>query len=149
MKTLLNLLFLWPAKIASYFQWAAPVIARIAVGYTFMISGLGKMLNLEFIIQNFTEWGIPFPHFTTPFVAGWELAGGLFIMLGLMTRICSGALAIVMIVAIASAKWSDVHGIEDLLGFEETTYFAVFFWLSIHGAGWLSLDRLIEQRLHN
>ncbi len=149
MKTLLNLLFLWPAKIASHFQWAGPVIARIAVGYTVMSSGLGKMLNLEFIIQNFTEWGIPFPHFTTPFVAGWELVGGLFIMLGLLTRICSGALALVMIVAIASAKWSDVHGIADLLGFEETNYFAVFFWLSIHGAGWLSLDRLIEQRLHN
>ena len=51
-----------------------------------------------------------------------------------------------MIVAIVSAKWSDVMTLEDLLGFEESTYLAVFTWFAICGAGKASLDYLIERR---
>jgi putative oxidoreductase len=51
-----------------------------------------------------------------------------------------------MIVAIAAAKWSDVDSLETLLGFEEATYFAVFTWLAICGAGKASIDHLLERR---
>jgi putative oxidoreductase len=143
---LLNLLFFWPKRIAGHFLWAGDLVARLVVGYTFMLTGWGKLNNLEFVTKNFIDWGIPFPHFMTPFVASWECFGGLFLMLGLMTRICGGALAVTMIVAIISAKWSDVRSLEDLLGFEESTYLAVFTWLAICGAGKASLDYLLEKR---
>ena len=52
-------------------------------------------------------------------------------------------LAVVMLVAIRSAKWGDVDSLETLLGFEETTYFAAFMWLAIAGPGAASLDRLL------
>ncbi len=141
-----NLLILGPKKIAAYFEWAGPLLARLVVGYVFMLTGLGKLQNLDVMIENFAEWGIPFPHFTTPFVAGWECFGGLFLILGLMTRICGGALAVVMVVAIISAKLSDIDSLETLLGFEEATYFVVFTWLAIGGAGKISFDYLIERR---
>ncbi len=67
-------------------------------------------------------------------------------MLGLMTRICGGALSVVMIVAIISAKLSDIDSLETLLGFEEAIYFAVFSWLAICGAGKVSLDYLLEKK---
>lgn len=143
---LLNLLILWPKKIASYFEWVGPLAARLTVGYVFMLTGWGKLTNLPAITENFREWGIPFPEVMTPFVAGWEFFGGLFLILGFLTRISGGALAIVMIVAIVSAKWSDIDSLETLLGFEEATYFAVFTWLSIAGAGKLSFDYLLESR---
>lgn len=142
----LQLLILWPKRMAGYFTWAGPLLARIVVGYTFMLTGWEKLQNLPAIIENFAEWGIPFPHFMTPFVASWECFGGLFLILGLMTRISAGALAVTMIVAIASAKWGDVDSLETLLGFEESTYFAVFTWLAISGAGKLSLDHIIERK---
>lgn len=142
-----KLLILWPKRIAEHFLWAGPLIARIVVGYTFMLTGWEKLQNLPAITKNFASWGIPFPHFTTPFVASWECFGGLFLILGLMTRISGGALAVIMIVAILSAKLSDVDSLETLLGFEEATYLAVFTWLAICGAGKASLDYLIEQRL--
>lgn len=144
---LLNLLILWPKKVASYVEWAGPLVARIIAGYTFMLTGWGKLTNLPAIIENFREWGIPFPELMTPFVAGWECFGGLFLMLGLFTRISGGALAVVMIVAIISAKWADVDSLETLLGFEEAAYFAIFTWLAICGAGKASLDHLLERRL--
>lgn len=146
MKFLLNLLILWPKQIADYFRWAGPLVARIVAGYTFMLAGWGKLNNLEAVTGYFADWGIPFPQILTPFTAGWECFGGLFLILGLMTRISGGGLAVVMIVATIAAKADDVHSLEDLLGFEEAAYFAVFTWLAIAGAGKASLDYLLERR---
>lgn len=143
---LLNFLIFWPKRIAEHFLWVGPLLARIIVGYTFMLTGWAKLQNLEAITENFRGWGIPFPEFMTPFVASWECFGGLFLIWGLMTRISGGALAITMIVAIASAKWADVDSLGTLLGFEEATYFGVFTWLAICGAGRASLDYLLEKR---
>ncbi len=148
MNSLLNALILWPGRVASHFEWAGPLVARVIVGYTFMITGWGKLTHLPQITDYFTSLGIPFPQFMTPFVSAWECFGGLFLMLGLMTRISGGALAITMIVAIASAQWSEVTSLADLLGLEEATYFGVFTWLAISGAGKASVDYWLE-RLHN
>ena len=143
MKSVVHLLILLPARIASYFSWAGPLIMRLIVGYVFMLSGWGKLNNLPQIIQNFTEWGIPFPRILTPFVSGVEFFGGIMLLLGLFTRIPAAMLAVVMLVAIKSAKWGDVDSLETLLGFEEATYFAAFMWLAISGPGAASLDRLL------
>ena len=140
-----KLLIVWPKKIASHFEWAGPLVARIVVGYTFMLTGWGKLTNLPMIVENFRSWGIPYPEFMTPFVASWEFFGGLGLILGLMTRICGGALAVVMVVAIISAKLADIDSLETLLGFEEATYFAVFTWLAISGAGKASIDYWLER----
>jgi putative oxidoreductase len=140
---IVNLLILLPAQIASYFSWAGPLIMRIIVGYTFMLSGWGKLTHLEQVTENFVGWGIPFPNILTPFVSGVEFFGGAMLILGLFTRIPAAMLAVVMVVAIKAAKWSDVDSLETLLGFEEATYFAAFMWLAIAGPGTASLDRLL------
>jgi len=130
MNFIVNLLILLPARIASYFSWAGPLLMRLIVGYVFMLTGWGKLNNLPQMIQNFTEWGIPFPKLLTPFVSGVEFFGGIMLIL-------------VMVVAIKSAKWESVDSLESLLGFEEATYFAAFMWLAIAGPGAASLDRLL------
>lgn len=145
MKFIVDLLILLPARIAAYFAWAGPLIMRIVVGYVFLLSGWGKLNALPQVIQNFTEWGIPFPSILTPFVSGVECFGGAMLILGLFTRIPAAMLAVVMIVAIKSAKWGDVDSLETLLGFEEATYFAAFTWLAIAGPGAVSLDWLLAK----
>jgi putative oxidoreductase len=143
MNFIINLLVVLPAQIASWFAWAGPLLMRLVVGYVFMLTGWGKLNNLPQMIQNFTEWGIPFPRILTPFVSGVECFGGIMLMLGLFTRIPAAMLAVVMLVAIKSAKWENVDSLETLLGFEEMTYFAAFLWLAIAGPGAVSLDRLL------
>ncbi len=143
MNFVVNLLIILPARIASHFAWAGPLVMRLVVGYVFMLTGWGKLNNLPQMIQNFTEWGIPFPGILTPFVSGVEFFGGIMLMLGLFTRIPAAMLAVVMLVAIKSAKWENVDSLETLLGFEEMTYFAAFLWLAIAGPGAVSLDRLL------
>jgi putative oxidoreductase len=143
MNSIVNLLILLPARIASYFSWAGPLMMRIIVGYTFMLAGWGKLTNLAQVTENFVSWGIPFPKLLTPFVSSVECFGGIMLILGLFTRIPAAMLAVVMIVAIRSAKWGDIDSLETLLGFEEMTYFAAFMWLAIAGPGAASLDRLL------
>lgn len=141
---LCKLLFSGPQRLSQPLQWAGPLLARLVTGYTFMIAGWSKLNNLDGITDYFRSLNIPYPELLTPFTAGWEFIGGMFLILGLMTRISAGALAVIMVVAIATAKWEDVTVLSDLLGFEETTYFAVFTWLAIVGAGKASIDAALE-----
>ena len=143
MHFIINLLILLPARIASHFSWAGPLIMRLIVGYTFMLAGWGKLNNLAQVTENFIGWGIPFPKLLTPFVSSVEFFGGIMLILGLFTRIPAAMLAFTMLVAIKSAKWEAVDSLETLLGFEEATYFAGFMWLAIAGPGAASLDRLL------
>ena len=145
MKFLVRWLIDWPQGVARHLTWLAPLFARITAGWVFLWSGWGKLQNLPQVTENFIGWGVPFPHLLTPFVSGVEFFGGLFLLLGLLTRISAGALGITMIVAIKSAKWADVDSLETLLGFDEFEYLALFLWLAVAGAGPLSLDHLLQR----
>lgn len=142
---LFTVLISGPEKISSYFLWAGPLITRIIVGYVFMLTGWSKLHNLPKMIELFTGWGLPFPSILTPFASGTEFVGGLLLMVGLFTRVAAGALAVVMVVAVIAAKYSDIDSLETLFGFEEASYFAMFTWLAITGAGRASLDYLLTK----
>jgi putative oxidoreductase len=146
MKHLIAWLIDWPQSVARHLQWLAPLFARVVVGWVFMWSGWGKLTHLPLVTENFARWGIPFPEILTPFVSGVEFFGGIFLMLGLLTRISAGALGVVMIVAIRTANWDDVDSFGTLLGLEEVLYLALFLWLAIAGPGAISIDRLLGRR---
>ena len=146
MKYLIRWLIDWPESVARHLTWLAPLFARITVGWVFLWSGWGKLHNLPQVAENFVSWGIPFPQILTPFVSGVEFFGGLFLLLGLLSRISAGALGVTMIVAIRSAKWADVDSLETLLGFDEFEYLALFLWIAIAGAGPISLDYWLQRR---
>ena len=145
MRFLVQWLIEWPERVAQHLNWFAPLFARITVGWVFLWSGWGKLNSLPQVTENFIAWGIPFPHILTPFVSGVEFFGGLFLLLGLFSRISAGALGITMIVAIRSAKWADVDSLQTLLGFDEFEYLALFLWIAIAGPGTLSLDNLLQR----
>ena len=147
MKFLVRCLIDWPRGVARHLIWLAPLFARFTVGWVFLCSGWGKLTHLPEVTENFVGWGIPFPHFFTPLTSGIEFFGGLFLLLGLLTRISTGALGVTMIVAIKAAKWGDVDSLESLLGFDEFEYLALFLWLAIAGAGPVSLDAPITRWL--
>ncbi len=142
----LNITLRGPEKIATYLQWLAPLVARLVVGEIFMTAGWGKLQNLDVMIENFTSWGIPFSHILTPFTSGAEFVCGILLMLGLFTRISAGILGVIMIVAIQSVLWVDVDSLDTLLGFSETAYLAIFFWLAIAGAGKISIDHWLTRK---
>lgn len=135
----------FPETVAQHFLWAGPLTARLITGYVFMMSGWNKLNNLEGITKAFELWGIPCPEILTPFVSGWEFIGGLFLIIGFLTRISAGGMAVIMVVAILSVQLSEVSSLNEFLGLPESTYFAVFAWLAITGAGHVSIDVLMEK----
>ena len=124
-----------------------PLLARFTVGIVFAGTGWDKLHNLDGITAFFTKLGIPWPHFNAVLVSTTELVGGSLLVAGLLARLACVPLAIVMIVAIATAKWEDVESLHDLLNFKETVYLAIFIWIGVAGPGRFALDHLLGRAL--
>jgi putative oxidoreductase len=123
-------------------QFIGPLLARLTVGVVFLTSGWGKVHNLEQVTEFFTELGIPAPGFHAVFVSNVELICGTLLCLGLATRVAAVPLVCTMVVAIFTAKWSELEGLTDLLGTSEFAYVAVLCWLVLAGPGRASIDAL-------
>jgi putative oxidoreductase len=124
-----------------------PLLARVTLGVVFMSTGWGKLHSLGQVTRFFTELHLPAPAFMAGLVAVAELFGGLFILVGLLTRLAALPLVVTMIVAILTAKRDDIKGVVTLLGFEEWSYLVLFVWLMLAGPGPFSLDALLARRL--
>jgi putative oxidoreductase len=147
MNAVITVFYDWSRVVAGYFSWAAPLAARIVVGWVFLWSGWTKLNQLPRMIDNFRDWGIPAPEFFTPLASGIELMGGVLLLIGLLTRFAAVPMMIVMTVAVVSAKWADVDSLETFLGFDEVAYFVMFAWLAIAGPGPVSVDHFILKAL--
>jgi putative oxidoreductase len=132
----------WIERIA----FLGPLLARVTVGVVFLISGWGKLHNLDKVSEFFTELGIPAPHIQAVFVSWVELVCGGLVLLGLATRLASIPLICTMLVALITAKAEEIAGVSDLLGTLEFAYIALLVWLTVSGAGAVSLDRVLARR---
>jgi putative oxidoreductase len=128
-------------------KWLGPLLGRLAVAVVFIGTGWGKLHGLDKVTEFFTDLHLPAPHFQATLVATTEFVGGLFILVGLFTRLAAAPLAFTMVIAILTAKRGDIEGITSLFGFEEFTYMMIFLWLAISGPGALSIDRWLAKRL--
>ncbi len=140
-------------KVAAALAFLAPLVTRIVVGWAFYLTGSGKWAHFDNTVTFFTELGIPYPVANAAFVATLELAGGIALMVGLLTRIFAAGLASTMVVALLTAdkqrfleSWSTASEISptDISAFVFLLFFA---WLALYGPGPLSLDRLLAKWL--
>jgi putative oxidoreductase len=120
----------------------APLVARLTLGVTFAGTGWGKLQHLEKVTAFFTELGLPAPHFQAMLVGTTELVGGALLLAGFASRLASLPLLVTMVVAILTAKRTDVTGASDLFGLLEWTYLVLLAWLALSGPGRFSLDGL-------
>jgi putative oxidoreductase len=127
-------------------KWLGPLLGRLAVAVIFIGTGWGKLHSLDKVTDFFTELHIPAPHFHAVLVASTELVGGLLLLVGLFTRLAAMPLAFTMVIAILTAKRSEIEGVSSLFGFEEFTYLMIFLWLAVSGPGALSIDRLLAPK---
>jgi putative oxidoreductase len=84
--------------------WAA-LLLRLLVGWIFLTEGIQKFLFPAALgVGRFIKIGIPYPHITAPFVGVVEIACGMLLMIGLVTRFAAVPLLIDISVAIATTK---------------------------------------------
>ena len=129
---------------------ASVILIRLVVGWTFLSEGIQKFLFPAALgAGRFAQIGIPHPQITAPFVGAVEILFGGLLILGLLTRLATLPLLIVISVAIRTTKvpilakqgfWAMVH--------EARTDFCMVFglvFLLIVGAGRLSVDRAVSR----
>src|SRR5258708_35066831 len=92
-------------------EWLGILLARIAIGLLFFLSGRAKLFvpeRREQMRQTLIKAHVPFPEFNAAFVSTVEFVCGLLLVLGAVTPLASALLAGVIIVAIATTAIRNV-----------------------------------------
>lgn len=122
------------------------ILSRLTIGIVFVESGWGKFHDLPKVVSYFESLNIPLANIQAPFVSGVELVAGLFILVGLFTRVSSLLLIAIMTVALITAKREDITDASSLLGLSEFLYILILSWLVFYGSKALSVDAMICKR---
>ena len=132
--------------LCSRLRWLPPTLARFALGWVFLLSGWGKLHNLDDVIEFFASIGIPAPQIQAPFASGVEFVCGLLLLAGLFSRPAALPLVVVMTVAIATARHEELTSLGALFGFVEYLYIVLLLYVAVEGPGPLSFDALLRRR---
>jgi putative oxidoreductase len=125
------------------------IFIRLAVGLIFFTQGILKYIDPRMGALRFMRIGFPAPDFTAHFVGTFEIICGFLVLVGLLTRLASIPLLIVIMTAIATTKIPELFRHDQGFWFmvsDARTDFAMtmslLFLIGV-GAGAWSLDALI------
>lgn len=126
-------------------QFLAPLATRLVIGYSFLLAGRGKWMNIDQTASFFSQVGIPLASINAGLVASVEVVGGVCLLVGLGTRVFSGLLACVMAVAMATADREMLRNAfgGDLTVVTSLVFFLFLAWLIFYGPGPVSLDGIL------
>lgn len=138
-------------KIISTEPSKTTILIRLMVGTVFLSEGLQKFIFPSIRgAGRFEKIGLPSPEFLGTLVGGFEVVCGALILIGLLTRLASIPISIIMLVALFTTKvevfvnlgfWEMMHG--------SRTDWAMLLgslFLIIKGGGRYSMDWLILNR---
>lgn len=128
-------------------QGVALLLGRLSVGLLFVSTGWGKVHDIPKVVGFFTSLHIPAPEFHAYLVSYSELLCGSALVIGLLSRLATVPLIVSMIVALLTAKASDIHGLFDLVGADEFTYLCMLIVIAAVGPGSLSLDTFVAKKI--
>jgi len=126
------------------------ILLRLIVGAVFLSEGIQKFLFPELRgAGRFAKIGFPSPEFLGDFVGFFEILCGALLLLGLLTRLASIPLIIIMLVAFTTTK-SEVYlekGFWELLHGSRTDWSMLLgsVFLLIKGGGNWSIDKTLME----
>jgi len=125
------------------------IFIRLAVGLIFFTQGILKYIDPHMGALRFARIGFPAPDFTAHFVGTFEIICGLLVVVGLLTRLASIPLLIVILTAIATTKIPKLfrpgQGFWFMVSDARTDFamtMSLLFLIGVGAGGW-SLDALI------
>jgi len=131
-------------------SWLQPVfllIIRLYWGWQFHLTGMGKLMHLDKVAGYFQSLGIPYPAFNAHLSGLTECFGGLFLLLGLCSRITTIPLIVTMIVAYAAAFPDALKNIfskpDDFVSADPFQFLMAAIIVFVFGPGLFSVDGLI------
>ncbi len=127
------------------------LVMRLWWGWSFFLTGKGKLMNHSGTTDFFQSLGIPMPGFNAWVAGGVECVGGLCLLVGLASRLWAIPLSITMIVAYLTADYMALNSI--FSDPDKFTTAAPFLFLLTSliilafGPGAFSVDHLLERKL--
>jgi len=124
---------------------------RLYWGWQLIQSGWGKLHNIAGVTEFFTSLGLPAPHFTAIAISNLELFGGALLAIGLGSRIIGLVLSVNMLMAYITADREALMSVFSDPGkfynADPFTFLMASLLVFIFGAGFFSLDRIVQSRV--
>jgi putative oxidoreductase len=136
---------------ADYLQSTFLLLVRLYWGWQLVQSGWGKLHNLDKVTEYFTSLGLPMPAKMAVIISCVELFGGIFLALGLLSRLTALVLTVNLIAAYVigdrEALFSIFSDPDKFYAAAPYTFLVASLIVLIFGAGKASLDTLLTRVL--
>ena len=130
-------------RLSEYGKSLSLLVARLIVAYGFYEPAMMKWKDINSVAEWFGSMGMPFPTLNAYMAATTEITGVVLLTLGLLTRLISLPMIVIMIVAIFTVHIGNGFSAGNN-GFEIPLYYMIFLLIFVsHGAGKFSLDRFM------
>lgn len=120
---------------------------RLYWGWQLIQSGWGKLHHLPNVTEFFTSLGLPFPGPTALFISCVEFFGGIFLALGLLSRLTALVLTVNLIVAYITADREALLSVfsdpDKFYAAAPYTFLIASLIILIFGAGKVAVDTLL------
>jgi putative oxidoreductase len=144
---LVDSVYAWFVRVANLCQHPFLLAVRLYFGWQFFRTGMGKLADIQKVVDYFTSLNIPAPALNAHFIAWLETIGGIMLMLGLASRLMAIPMAIDMIVAYVVADNEALHSIfsdpDKFTGAAPYNFLFIFLLILFFGPGFFSLDTII------
>src|SRR5258707_3887855 len=124
---------------------------RLYWGWQLVQSGWGKLHQLQNVTEYFTTLNLPMPAQMAVAISCLEFFGGIFLAVGLLSRLTALALSVNMIMAYVTGDREALHSIfsdpDKFYAAAPYTFLVASLIVLIFGAGKLSLDALLNRVL--
>ena len=146
------------SKLAS---WLAPertvpqslllLVVRLYWGWQFFATGKGKLTNIAKVGEYFQSLGLPLSQVTATLVGLTESIGGIFLLVGVLSRLTSIPLTILLVVAYCTADLEAVQSIfsnpDKFLSADPFLFLFAVMLVLVFGPGKFSIDRIIRHKI--
>jgi putative oxidoreductase len=128
------------------------IFIRVAVGLIFFTQGILKYIDPHMGVMRFARIGFPMPDLMAHFVGAVEIVCGLLVLVGLLTRLASIPLLIVILTAIATTKIPELfhpaQGFWFMVSDARTDFamtMSLLFLINVGGGSWSIDARICEK----
>jgi putative oxidoreductase len=136
--------YLFFVEAVSRLQSPLLLAVRLYWGWQFFQTGLGKLRDIDKVVDFFSSLGIPFPAFNAHLVGSLECFGGILLFFGLGSRIIALPLTFNMLVAYITADREALLSFFSdpgkFYGADPYTFLFASLLILIFGPGKISLD---------
>ncbi|AKK10709.1 DoxX family protein [Corynebacterium uterequi] len=124
---------------------AALLIVRVVIGVVFVAHGYDKffLTGLTETTGQFSAWGVPQPGISAIVAGLSEMIGGALLVVGLLSTVVAGALALMMVAAVYFVHLDAGFFVAQGGGEYAAVLMVTLLVIVVFGAGRASLDRVL------